>query len=192
MIKFNQFLTERFINLVGADKLKSQYAKEVFEMIQTAYSEIGGIKGSGFNSPDDMIKNIWFWKLIRKNNKIVTVVLYKDKGGRKLVCVATDGSPEGKKGLSEILESDLKQTRAYMEVSCTLLSFMVRVLGYSEIIKHAKTVEEVSKILITDKIFPANPLDHNVIKHKPLEPFFYQREIGGEMNVKIMLGHVGK
>lgn len=48
MIKFNQFLTERFINLVGADSLKSQYAKEVFEMIQLAYSEIGGIKGSGF------------------------------------------------------------------------------------------------------------------------------------------------
>ena len=37
---------------------KEKYVDEVWDMLQTAYSSIGGIKGSGFESKEDMIKKI--------------------------------------------------------------------------------------------------------------------------------------
>lgn len=188
MQDFKSYITERFINLQTPDS-KMPYAQDVFDMIQLAYKDIGGIRGSGFNSPSDMIKNIPFWKLIRKDNKIVTAVLYKDKNGRKLVCVATNGTPDGKRGLAEILKTDLSLNRSYMEVSCTLLSFIVKLIGYELLLKYAQPIEYAQKILKSDTLEPADPQNADVKKHPVLNPYFYQREIGGKMSVKIMLGH---
>jgi hypothetical protein len=43
------------------------------------------------------------WKLKKHNGKIVSAVFYKDKGGRKAVAIATDGSEHGKRGAAEII-----------------------------------------------------------------------------------------
>lgn len=43
-------------------------------------------------SPDDMVKNIPFWKLYTKNDKVIMALLYKDKNGRKIVALGIDGS----------------------------------------------------------------------------------------------------
>lgn len=86
-------LNENYKNFILNKDMKEKYKNEVWDLIQDSYSAIGGIKGSGFSSPDDMIENIPFWKVYTKNNKVLMVVLYKEKSGRKLVALGIDGSP---------------------------------------------------------------------------------------------------
>jgi hypothetical protein len=49
-------------------------------MIQKAYADQGGMHGSGFKSPEDMVKNIPMWKLSKKDGKVTSVAMYKDSG----------------------------------------------------------------------------------------------------------------
>lgn len=95
---FEQTLTEKFINLIGEKDIekKREYADRVWDILQRSYAKIGGIKGSGFKSKEDMIKNIPFWKIMKSNGKVIAVKLYKDKNGRKSVAGGTDGSKEAK------------------------------------------------------------------------------------------------
>jgi hypothetical protein len=62
-----QILQERFVNLIGDDARKERHKDAAYDMLQQTYASIGGIKGSGFNSPDDMVENIPFWKLAFKD-----------------------------------------------------------------------------------------------------------------------------
>lgn len=89
-MKFVEFLqgelNERFINaLPNDDDIKQKFADQVWDVLQYSYRELGGLKGSGFNSKEDMIKNIPFWKMVTKNGVVHAVVMYKDRGGRKSV-----------------------------------------------------------------------------------------------------------
>ena len=68
-------------------------------MLQKSYAYIGGIKGSGFENPDNMVNKIKMWKIVKKNGKILAGIMYKDKNYRKAVAVFTDGTKEGKKRL---------------------------------------------------------------------------------------------
>ena len=92
-----QLLSERFINLIGDDERKEDYRDQVWNLLQTSYKPIGGIKGTGFKSPDDMVKNIPFWKMAVKDGKVEAVIMYRDKGGRKSVAMGSTGSPWLKK-----------------------------------------------------------------------------------------------
>ena len=49
--------------IVTDDADREKYAPAVWDLIQQSYAKIGGIKGKGFSSPDDMIMSIPFWKL---------------------------------------------------------------------------------------------------------------------------------
>lgn len=188
-MKFIDFLNERYLNLFKAEE-KEQYKDIVFELIQQSYAYIGGMKGSGFNNPDDMVKNIQMWKLAKINGKIVAGELYKDKGGRKTVATFTDGSSEGKKAMADIFRSGLD--RSYIEISGQALGFLVKSLdrNYSLIKKYAKTPQEVSKIL---KKEVQEPTDDDMIKRFPeLVPFMYSRKLGsGEIVSKVLLGTSG-
>lgn len=186
---FGEYLTERYKNLIGEDPLKDQYKDSVFAMVQHSYAPIGGIHGSGFRNAGDMVKNIPFWKLVQKDGRIVAGAFYKDKGGRKRVAIATDGTPEGKLGLQGILREDYQ--RAYFEISDRSLSFQVRILGYEFLKKYAKTPEQAATIS-GDPVSPAPADDPELIRHPPLAKFFYQREIGGKAHTKIMFGTTGK
>jgi hypothetical protein len=79
MIKFKTFITERYINLIGDDPKKHEYKHEVHNLLKKSYEKIGGIHGSGFESPDDMVKKVHMWKLAKKDGKIVSAVMYKEK-----------------------------------------------------------------------------------------------------------------
>ena len=183
------YLTERFINLFS-DKEKEEYKDEVYSALQQAYSAIGGIKGSGFENADDMVKNIPMWKLSRKDGKIVAGVLYKDKGGRKIVASFTDGTTEGKKQLADILKNEF--TRSYTEVSEAALGFIKKVAGVDTITKFAIPREKVKEMLkLKDDEFSTEVPDgdRNVKALPTLKDFFYQRKIGGHFHTKIMLGN---
>lgn len=186
------FLVERYMNLFSVEK-KKQYADVIWDMLQNAYKKIGGIKGSGFASKEDMINNIPFWKVATKNGKVVAVSLYKDKNGRKRIASATDGSDEGKDKLEAMGREDLTQKRSYAEVSSSSLKFILRRWkGPKDIIDYMILPQDAEKILGEKLKYPVSDDDPEVIAHPQLKKYFYQREIGGHYHTKLMIGTPGK
>jgi hypothetical protein len=189
MKRFQSYLEERFVNLIGSDAKKADFADEVFSLLQKSYASIGGIHGNGFKNKEDMIKNIPFWKLSRKDGRIVAVAMYKDKGGRKSVAIGTDGSEEGKKQLALMVRDDID--RAYKEVSSKSLSFMKKQLPIDQLKSYIVDPSKVEKI-IKEPIRKPPADDPELVRHKELAHFFYQRKIGNEWHTKLLVGTLGK
>ena len=192
MRSFKQFLSEHFVNLIGDHPDKDVHKHEVFHMVQDAYKQIGGIHGSGLKTPDDMVKNIPFWKIKKQNGKIKAVALYKDKGGRKRVAVATDGSREGKAHLAHIMTDDVGRHRAYAEQSGSSLSFLKKNLPEGHLQTIALHPDHVRKLMPDDEIDTNVPHDDPEMKaHPELKKFLYRRKIGNGWHTKISLGKPG-
>jgi len=151
---------------------KTKYVQQVWNLLQKSYASIGGIQGSGFSSPEEMIQNIKMWKLYKKDQIVKAGILYKDKNNqRKSVAVFTDGSEEGKKHLLEMLKADF--TRSNIEVSHDLLRFIEKKMPIM-MNKYVIPAEEVSKIL--------NKEINIISKYK------YERIINNKVVIKMMLG----
>lgn len=201
MISFRQYLTEQFLtenykNLIGPESRieKEAWADQVWEMLQKSYAPIGGIKGSGFSSKEDMINNIPFWKLYVKNGKVIVVVLYKDKSGRKIVALGADGSDFSKEVLSNILKSSLKVS--YSEMSGPFLGFLMKIIPFDELKKYILTIDQVKK-LTGDILTPVTDFTYKSLDEKDkktydrfeqLRNYFYIREIGNKNHLKISIG----
>jgi len=165
-------LNEKILNLKD-EKEKEKYAKIVYDLLQKAYAKIGGIKGSGFESPEDMIKKIKLWKIYRKDGKIIAGLMYKDKGFRKRVAIFTDGTKEGKQALKIMLRDDFE--RSVVEVSGPSLKFIKR--NFPDLFEKYKIpCKEAEKIL-------KEKLDCE-------DEYFYVRDINGNKLRKILLGTV--
>ena len=193
MHTFKQFvLQERFKNLLPHhEDEKTKHAGHVFDMVQKAYHSIGGIHGSGFKNPDDMVKNIPMWKLhTDSTGKVRGVALYKDKTGRKRVAMASDGSDEGKAGLSNIIKGDISQKRSHAEISGPSLSFHKKQIG--DIRPHALSRAEAQKAMPGERLGVPHPNDPELLRHPELKNHFYTRNIGGETHTKLMVGTPGK
>ena len=119
-------LNEKYLNIFNKET-KQQYADEVYALLQKSYQPLGGLKGNGFSSPDDMIDSIPLWKLYFNQGTLECVIMYKDKGGRKLVALGVSGSPKSKQELRKIIAKEFD--RSYFEVSGALLKFMVKNFG---------------------------------------------------------------
>ena len=187
---YRQEITERFHNLWKPED-KEPIVDQVWDMIQRSYEYIGGIKGSGFGSKEDMIAKIPFWKVATSNGKIVAVKMYKHKEdiGRKSVAVANDGSTEGLKYARMMAKEDLD--RAMVEVSGKALGSMVKNLGVDFLMKYIHAIPDVKKFLKGDEIVAPDQDDFVYQKFAPLRPYMYGREIGGEVHTKVMLGTPG-
>lgn len=192
MLGFLDFLTESIENFIGdADEAKKHaHKQEVFDMIQKAYAKVGGIQGNGFKSPDDMVKNVPFWKIHKKNGKVIAAKLYKDKNGRKGVAMATDGTEEGKAAAGGMIREELKQRRSWGEQSASALSFSKKMAG-GDLRPHVIPYH-VAKTLHDDEIRPAPKDDPEVVRHPELAKHFYQRQIGGHWHTKIAIGTPAK
>ena len=187
-MRITDILVERFVNLLGDDPEKDKYVDVVWDMITKSYARIGGIQGKGFSTKEDLINNIPFWKLVRKDGDIVAGAFYRDKAGRKRVAVATNGTDTGKVALASIMANDFD--RAYFEVSDPSLGFMVKQVGLDFVQGYARSVEQAQQISGDElQAPPAN--DPHVVKYPSLANNFYQRDIGGHMHTKIMLGTTG-
>lgn len=187
-LTFDQFLSERYLNVFGKDD-KAEHAQDVYDILQASYKPIGGLKGNGFQSPEAMMTSIPFWKMVKRNGKVVAVAMYKDKNGRKRVAVGSDGSDEGKAGVASIFREDFQ--RAYFEISGRSLKFHVKILGYDFLKKFAVDPSKVEGIT-GDKTVDVDANDEEVKAHPQLKQFFYAREIGGHHHTKILLGTPGK
>ena len=171
-----QQLFETIDNLFDNDtEQRAQYAQQVYDMIQKSYASQGGMKGSGFDSPKDMINSIPMWKLYRTGNDVKAVMMYKDRGGRKRVAIATDGSQSGKVMLFQMLKDEAKTQRAFVELSGRSLAVHKKLLGdkLNDLLVPAKKVQSV---LPDDEIKTTD------------DPHTYSRNINGEWVEKVMLG----
>jgi len=172
ILNFKQFINEHYLNLFTPEE-KAPYADQVWDLLQATYAYAGGIKGSGFKSKEDMIQNIPFWKLTTKDGKVTTCRMYKDKEGRKGVAAGTDGTRDSVKAYREITKEDLK--RAFIELSGKALNSLQKQLG-----------DDFYKYDIPVKIAQQKLPDDELI---PIDDYFYQRDIGGEMVTKVMVGN---
>lgn len=172
-MKFNDFLFESYVNIFN-DSDKKLYVDTVWKMLYDSYKEIGGLKGSGYSSKEDMIQNIPFWKIIKKDNEIKAVIMYKDKKGRKLVALATDQSPEAKILITKTMREEF--TRSYFEISHGLRSFIMK-----------KLPDLYKRFLIrVDDAIEKGLLDSNEITK--IDEYTYDRLIGKTHIEKNMLG----
>jgi hypothetical protein len=192
MATFMKYLEERFLNLLPQHQdEKKKHAEHVFGMLQKAYEPIGGIHGSGFTSPEDMVRNIPFWKLHKNpQGKVVAATMYKDKGGRKMVAFGGDGSAEGRSALAHVAKTDIHRSNSYGEISDKALKFYKQQLG--DMRPHAMKHEEVAKMLPHDVIRHPPQDDPEMLAHPELKDHFYQRQIGGDWHTKLMVGTTGK
>jgi hypothetical protein len=162
-------LTERFINATTEDEMK-KYSSVVWEMLNTSYKDIGGYKGA--SSPEELINKSSLWKLVRKNGKIVAVVIYADNRGRKAIALATDSSIEGKEALMSIWAEDLSYNRAWSEVS-----------GKAEHLKLKKGFKPVPNK------YAAEILNKEILNLNP-DGIHYTRLIGGIPYEKAIVGKI--
>lgn len=193
-LTFNQFLLEGFVNLFSDDVLnRENYKDDVWNILQRSYKSIGGIKGNGFSSKDDMVKNIPFWKVAKSNGKVVAVAMYKDKSGRKLGASGTDGSPEGKTKIIDIVKNDLN--RSYGEKSKASLGLFLKLFPKEVIEPFLRTPSEAKKIL-KKEIIPVKSYTEKLpddairtLKKYPfIEDYGYLRPFADSMMFKVMVG----
>lgn len=189
IISFDDYLTEHYVNLLEVSE-KEKYKDVVYDLLQASYASMGGLKGAGFGSADEMVRKIPMWKLVRKNGAIVACAMYKDKNGRKRVAVGSDGTQQGKEAVASIFKEDF--SRAYFEISERSLAFHVKVLGYEFLETFAVAPRAVEKITGDRVRFPVKDDNPEAVRHPKLKKLFYTRMIGGHVHTKIMLGTPGK
>lgn len=196
MLSFSQFMNENYKNLIGPNsrEKREKWVDQAWDIVQKSYAPIGGIKGSGFGSKQDMIDNLPFWKIYTKGDKLVAAAFYKDTGGRKSVAIATDGSDLGKKIVGDIFKASLGVS--YGEKSGPALGAMMKIVPWEELQKFLftpKQLEKISgkKVTLLSK-FNINDLDEKdqmAYKRFPeLKPYFYIRELDGELHLKVAMG----
>ncbi|MBS50010.1 MAG: hypothetical protein CMN60_20415 [Sphingobium sp.] len=180
-MKINQIITETTDNLFNtADDLPSRkaIANYVYDMLQKSYQRIGGLKGSGFASPEDMVNKIPFWKVFRRGSDIKAVMMYKDKNGRKRVATGSDGSDDAKAWIADQFLQDANG-RSFAEISGPSLGFHKKTLG--------DTLDDIS--FTHDQVRAALPGAE--IRPVPGSKYEYQRSINGEWITKRMVGKPG-
>lgn len=185
-------MNEVFHNFLPSDtQKKTTHSQEIFDMLQKSYSGQGGLKGSGFSSPEDMVKSIPMWKVAKHDGKVVAAALYKDAGGRKRVAMGSDGSDEGKTHAANMMGTDLKQNRAHMEVSGKSLSFLKK---NADIKPHLHSFDSAEKFHAGRGETVGRPTDddNEVKRHPEFKDHFYTRMLGGQSHTKLMLGTQGK
>lgn len=170
-------LSEAYIN-IHSDQIidRLNYANEIYAMLVNAYESIGGLKGYGLDSVDAMIGNIPFWKIAKREDRILAVMLYRDKLGRKRVAMASDGTPEGKHELALMLIDEYRTMRSYAEISGLSLRFHYKLLG-----------DELDTISIPaeDALCKLNDPESRPTG----DPYEYERLINGEWIAKRMVGN---
>ena len=182
MVTFKEFLlNESYKNLTSRED-KEKYAEEVFSLLQSTYSKIGGLKGNGFESKEDMIEKIPFWKLFIFQGKVIACSMYKDKQGRKMVAIGSirdKSNPnfeKSKRIVFQMMKADAVFHRTYGEISGSMIT------AYKKLIPNF--FEECC--IPSDKV---KEIDNSII---PTGKYTYKREIGGEMIEKVMFGELGK
>lgn len=175
MLSYKEYLQEKIENLFS-DEDKEKYIDQIWELIQSSYKSVGGVKGSGFSSKEDIIQNIPMLKIYRKQYKVKIVFAYKSKAGRKKVLMATDGLIDSKEYLKRMIHDEYRTGRSWGELSHGALRFIKTLYTEDELNSFSIPSEKVKELLPDDEIIP-------------ISEFEYERIIGDEAVVKRALGN---
>jgi uncharacterized protein YdbL (DUF1318 family) len=110
-------------------------------------------------------------KLHKKNGISHSVMLYKKQHGRKLIAAGSSGTESGKESLIKTINDDNTQKRAWGEVSHAMKKVYNK--AGMPLIDNNKAEELTGKKIIR--------------KHSDGQ---YDREIGGQVHTKTMMGHI--
>ena len=167
-------LKEHYVTIWDQREEKEKYLDVVWDILQFSYAKIGGVQGT---TKEELLNPEIMWKMVRRNNKIVSVVMYKTTGGRKVVLAGSDGTPEGKKGLYDTLAEDIKlqDRNTWAEVSGAMEHIYINKLGGIPIPndKAEKVLKQLGKEI--------NKLE---------DGYHYTRIIGDSEHTKIMVGNL--
>ena len=187
-MRASEILTERYVNAFKTDE-KQKYAQIAWDMLQRSYESIGGIKGSGFESPESMVKSNYMFKIGMDSGTPVSVSVYKNKGGaRKMVALGTDGSMSGVDMARDTLKSMLKTGRAFGEFSGPVFGSVKKMIPPDVLTTMLVPANEVAGLLNKEITIGPGPDMKMQGTEDPYAPYYYQREIGGELHTKIAYG----
>jgi len=152
---------------------KAEYAKDIFDLINTAYAPIGG--NLNYKSEADVLggEADADYELIDIDDdpEPDALISYKKKGaGVKLTSMGHDGSKEAKSMSLNHMADLLKKPGYYLEVSGKLQDILL-----------AKGAPVVKDKELIQKVLKGKELEFN-------EDGTYQRFIGGEKHTKTLLG----
>jgi len=189
MLNFKSFLIEQ--ELISEKVLsiginpsheehREKHRQEIHDIIHKSYSDpridgYGGHKSGSKEESDAIHHDIThsLIKAVKRDGKITAVNLYKKQHGRKSIASGTNGTVQGKKDWKKTKIEDHEQKRAWGEVS-----------GSAEHLQRKIGVP----------VIPSNRagelLNKGVTPHKDGE--HYDREIGGKVHTKVMMGHPKK
>jgi len=174
-LKNNPLLEElpkgQWVDLSSDEKV--EYAKDIFDLINTAYAPIGGninyksaadVLGAEIDADYEVVN-------IDDDPEPEALISYKEKGsGKKLTALGHDGSPEAKSKSLNRMAALLKEPGYYLEVSGKLQDILLA--------KGAPVVKDKDLI---QKVLKGKKLEFN-------EDGTYKRAIGGEVHTKTLLG----
>lgn len=147
------------------------YKKLIFDLIDTAYSGIGG--HSNIKSPQDIASHGDEFDVINLDadpEPDGVTIAKKREGGKKFVATGHDGSSAAKSAVVNHKAKELQQPGYYIEASGKMAEILI-----------GKGVA-----VVTDE-----DVVRKVLKGKEIEwhgDGSYTREIGGEKKVKVLLG----
>lgn len=191
VLDFEQFLIEKSGQVLNTKRNEwvkinpkdhAELADEFFDLIQTAYSEIGG--HAKIKTPDDVFADPdWtYWKGVDLHgDPDVDLIIMgaKTKYGLKYTGVGHDGTATSKKEYINGRASDLKKKGYFAEVSGKLASILIK--KYNVPIVDKK--EDVEKVLGKNIEWKGKPSESDT----PGDGW-YTRSIGGKKHEKILVG----
>lgn len=176
MIVIENLLYERYLTITEESE-KLQYLDDVWKILTFSYAKIGGI--ASIQNKEQLLDSKYFWKLVRKNNKIVAVTIYKGSyTNRKLALGGSDGTPEGKQAFFNMCEEDATRVErgTWAEVSGAMKHIYIFKYGATPI-----PADLATKIL--------NDVGKEVLSISK-DGYHYTRRIGNQNYEKIMMGNV--
>ena len=147
------------------------YKKLIFNLIQTAYSGIGG--HSNIKSPDDIVVHGDEFDVINLDNDPdpdAVTVAKRRLGGKKIAAIGHDGTSAAKSAVINHKASELRHSGYYLEASGKMADILI-----------GKGVTIVSDEDVVRKVLKGKDFKWN-------GDGSYTREIGGEMITKVLLG----
>ena len=175
---------------------KLQFGNKVYNLLETAYKDCGGINlANGFKNVDNMINSIPVWRLSFVDNELISVMLFKVKSNKlKMVAYAP---------LSEIdpaiRKSDLQfmLNNSYAELSGKLLSITLKEIknNWQNFVSHNP------ENIINKKLIPLNEyLETGMLPsnsegmywklkndYPEILKYCYLRKIGNEFKLKVVV-----
>ena len=175
------------MTVTAGSHVANDIEQDVFDMIKKSYEKIGG--HAKIQSPSDIGKEYPSWIVADTDEDpepdVVRANSYSpETGGLKGGASATDGSPEAKHKLMQILQQFHSTPGNWSEVSGAMANILIKKLGFQPITDK----EKVQKLLGNHR--PISWTGENTEGDSMGVNGWYLRKIGSHNHSKIIVGNV--